>query len=189
MWYCGECVFSYCKCCVCSHTSSCFPVPFDLWDNWLEQLAALRDRREATASDVSAPSENNREVNHCCLFYHPGNLPGVLLIVNLNFAMSYQAKAPSGCFFSSECKQEGCEWACCNLTLWCEQKMEKWSKSQLFICISPHCLYGPLARDVHVCVCVCRRLPTVPHTLQLFASADLRENESPLCYYTLLELL
>lgn len=74
------CVFSYCKYGVCSYTSSCFPVPFDLWDNWLGATRAaglLSGRPEATATDISAllHGRNNREVNHSCLFHRLQRFP------------------------------------------------------------------------------------------------------------------
>ena len=63
-----------------SHTSSCFPVPFGLWDNWLgrsQRPGLVSGRPWATASDRSGPLHRRKtEVNHSCLFPRLRRPPG-----------------------------------------------------------------------------------------------------------------
>lgn len=81
------CVYVRARACVCfpivnavycSHTSSCFPVPFDLWDNLLRatQAAGCSQRDQRPLRPTFPPHTHtpfildNREVNHSCLFHH-----------------------------------------------------------------------------------------------------------------------
>lgn len=149
------CVFSYCKYGVCSYTSSCFPVPFDLWDNWLgaTRAAGRSQGDQRPPRPTSLPpfhGRNNREVNHTCLSHRLGRLARRL---TRTVPRSTGQGAPPIASEERECEREGCERAPPQSGTPVRAEMEKRSKSQLFICVS-QTLCAWVVGKRRVCVCV-----------------------------------